>query len=437
MFYIIEKSDQLQKLESLPKDDCFINIITWNDFYHPNLTRPSLIYYKNIKTNKGFILCNNHSESFGIDYNDILKFIFSHSNIYVLDKKFHLYFLDKLLVGKFKMIDVNFNRIEHNKHIINDSEYNTVSHNILYNKHEALENIDKIVPIAKHYEKWEKIYNEIKEDIYEPTREISWFNNVATDVFFNIEKNGIRIDSKQFFKHYDPHIKSLSIVNDRIFTYYNLYNTTTRPSNSFNGINFSALVKTTRNAFIAENDYLVEFDYREYHPRLIAKEIGYKVDKSIYEELSELFECTVDEAKKITFRQLYGGIESKYAEVEYFKKINDWIEQEWRAYNELGYIKLFGGKKAYVEDPNKSKIFNYIIQSLETYRNIQILTQIQAILKGKKTKLIHYTYDAFLFDVSMDDKIEFNEIKELISADFPIKISYGENYRDMQKSESF
>ena len=47
---------------------------------------------------------------------------------------------------------------------------------------------------------------------------------------------------------------------------------------------------------------------------------------------------------------------------------------------------------------NPQKLFNYLLQNLETSMNVRILWEIIKIIKNKKTKLVLYTYDSFLFD---------------------------------------
>ena len=52
---------------------------------------------------------------------------------------------------------------------------------------------------------------------------------------------------------------------------------------------------------------------------------------------------------------------------------------------------------------NPQKLFNYVLQNLETSTNVLILWDIFCLLKGKKTKLVLYTYDSFLLDVAEDE----------------------------------
>ena len=80
---------------------------------------------------------------------------------------------------------------------------------------------------------------------------------------------------------------------------------------------------------------------------------------------------------------------------------------------------------------NPQKLFNYLIQAYETERNIKAIEKIHNILKGYNSKLILYTYDAFLFDCAKEEiSIIKNEIAN--NLDFPVKMHVGKNYNDMK-----
>ena len=80
---------------------------------------------------------------------------------------------------------------------------------------------------------------------------------------------------------------------------------------------------------------------------------------------------------------------------------------------------------------NPQKLFNYLIQAYETERNIKAIEKIENILKDFESKLILYTYDAFLFDCK---KTEVKSIRDKIESilDFPVKMHIGNNYDDMK-----
>jgi hypothetical protein len=264
------------------------------------------------------------------------------------------------------------------------------------------------------------------------------FNNFRTaDVFYNIETNGIKVDKNCFIDYYQGKLinPQFSLNRSKIYTQYNLYTTTSRPSNTFNSINFAALHKDDgeRACFKPENDKFVELDFQGYHPRLIGEMIGFNFpkDKNTYDVLGELLGVTQQEAKELTFKQLYGGVWSEYQYKPFFKDVNMFIDDMWDTYQ-------YGGKyetenKIFMPDANmtKSKLFNYIVQSKETSTNVELLELVFNLLEGKKTKLVLYTYDAFLFDYSKEDS---NLIQEIINIlDYPVNIKQGKTYHGLEK----
>ena len=65
----------------------------------------------------------------------------------------------------------------------------------------------------------------------------------------------------------------------------------------------------------------------------------------------------------------------------------------------------------------------------------QIINKIKDKLEGKQSKLILYTYDAFVFDVCKDEKqYLYTEVFPLITGAnqrYPIKITVGKNYDEL------
>ena len=139
-----------------------------------------------------------------------------------------------------------------------------------------------------------------------------------------------------------------------MYTKYNLYNLTTRPTNSFNGVNFAALNKNdgSRTAFIPKNDMFFEFDYDAYHVRILANLIGFELDReSVHNQLGKMYfnkeELTDKEyakSKELTFKQLYGGVFKEYRELPFFKAMNEYVEKLWELFNATGELELVGGK---------------------------------------------------------------------------------------------
>ena len=78
---------------------------------------------------------------------------------------------------------------------------------------------------------------------------------------------------------------------------------------------------------------------------------------------------------------------------------------------------------------NPQKLFNYLLQNLETSMNVRILWDIIQVLRGKKTKLVLYTYDSFLFDYDDNESYVIDDIKEVFSKyKLNIKTKTGYDY---------
>jgi hypothetical protein len=415
MFYIVETKEQLEQLGKPEHDACFINIITTNDNRHPSLTKPCLVYYNDGE--KGYILPIDHSEAFKLDWETVKQFLSNIDIVYVLDKKFHLYFLPGDNLQDFNFINY-----------VDESQFDTKVHTDFNREKYYINELNTLIPIPKHYEKWENIYKYLVDKLFFSKWYVAneFLNTKYTEVFYQIEKNGIGIDPRKFNKHFETTWKDNSIYGNTVYTQYNLYNLTTRPSNAFNGVNFAALPKgIARESFEPNNYVFVEFDYSAYHPRIIAKMIDYTFEGEPYDEVP----------KEIMFQNIYGGIRDEYAWFPFFTKLSDWLDKKWKEFKstQLNSLMLPTGEaipQIKIENPTPNKILSYLIQSYETYYNTLTLERVLKLLKGKKTKIVLYTYDSILLDVAKEDiKTLLPKIKQELEADgFPTRMSVGENY---------
>ena len=129
-------------------------------------------------------------------------------------------------------------------------------------------------------------------------------------------------------------------------------------------------------------------------------------------------------AKELTFKQLYGGVFDEYKELEFFKKVEKYIDDissKEEVVCKSGYV--------FKTDMKKQKLFNYILQNTETYYNVLILEEIIRILKNSETRIVHYTYDSFLLDVSKEEKyVVLNILAIFKRFGFSTKVEAGHNY---------
>jgi len=288
--------------------------------------------------------------------------------------------------------------------------------------------INRIIPIVKHYEYCENQFNDLKSKINEPINE---FNNTKTTVTFNtLERSGIRIDREKFESHFH------AIDEEFTYTQYNFKTLTGRPSNKFKGVNYAALNKDngSRNSFIPRNNTFIEFDIGAYHPTLLAKLVDYDFGgKDIHMAFAEMYGVDYKKAKELTFKQLYGGVFDQYKDLEFFKKVQVYTDELWAHFQSEGYIECPISKHIFfrdeLEDMKPQKLLNYLLQNLETSYNVCILWEILKLLKNTQTELVLYTYDSFLFDFSNEEKEILNKIKEVFNKKkLQIKTNYGDTY---------
>jgi hypothetical protein len=139
----------------------------------------------------------------------------------------------------------------------------------------------------------------------------------------------------------------------------------------------------------------------------------------------------------LTFKQLYGGVFEQYKNIPYFAKIIQYTDKIYKDFNSLGYIELIGGRKLYnIENATPQKLLNYIIQSGETFYNVNSIKKVLEYLKNKKSNIILYTYDSILIDYNNEDgKKTLKDIKNILESSFGFKInaSYGTDYNNLTK----
>ena len=431
MFYIIERKDQLDQLG--PFGDCFIHLVPHNSNFHPALTQLSLVYVRPLDERKGYMLCIDHNEAFKLNETDVINWLSKNDRLWLLDKKSAMHWINPLAD---KLFDAHLLEFVDLINALSDSP----CLDFYYTHHRNLPNINCLIPISKHFEECEKIFAATLPTIKKTpiTLQFEFQNFQTTHVFYEIEKNGIQLDKKCFIEYYKDKMEypEYNISNGRIYTQYNLYTTTSRPSNTFNNINFAALNKDNgeRTCYKPENDKFVELDFQGYHPRLIGElvEWHFPNDRNTYVILGQLLGVTQQEAKELTFKQLYGGVWSEYKDKPFFKQVDMFIDEIWDTYQyDNSY---WTANKIFIrndENITHNKLFNYIVQSTETSTNVELLKLVLNYLKDKKTKLILYTYDAFLFDYAEEDGNILQELTQIL--EYPVSIKQGKSYHGLTK----
>ena len=446
MFYIIESEEQQKNLISIIEGiTCFVDIIPTNDFYHPKLTSTVGVYIRPVVDTVGYIIPISHSDCLNVNKDRVYELIKKPSTLYTLDKKDLLYHFNLQ-----EAIDISLlYSMQYYKKL--EYKYNNSTVDWFYRKYESKSDINTIIPITKLYERCEEKFKSVKTYIDEihisnntviPTG-FEFYNKTATNVFFLIEQNGVGVDVEEFNKVHKPRNPILNTYNNSVYTSYNLYNATSRPTNTFNSVNFAAINKSQeyRECFKSKNDYFVEFDFDGYHLRLLANQIDYSLtEESAHKQLAKNYFNTEDIseeqynlAKQINFHAIYGKIPEEHKNLEIFKSIQSYIDEMWKMYKEEGYVCNPQSGKPFstnLEDMHSTKLMNYMMQSLETSNNITILKDVLRYLKDKKTFITLYTYDAILFDFSKEDSKEtLQGIKEIMErgGKYPVKFKYSTN----------
>lgn len=429
MYYIVETEEQLAQL---PKTDkCFIELMTLSEHSHPMLTSPCVLYYNDFQ--KGYIIPINHSEGFSIKIQSIEGLLKTIPKVYLLDKKWHSYYFDLP-----NSVDLFFTVLDKEGQV-QDLQCYTPIHLDYYEKFKFSPSVNDYIPISKHYERCECMFEKVKDYVGEE-RNLEWQKEYV-EVYKWVEEQGMLLDEKLFDKYFETPWKGRSINAGKIYSSYNLYNITSRPTNAFNSINFLAFNKDngSRTAFIPENDAFVEFDFDGYHLRLIANKIGTTVpqDESIHLYLGKQYfgkeEITSEEyqeSKKITFRQMYNGVEEEYKHIEFFEDVAITVDAMWNAYKSTGFLELPNGRRITLDNVNPQKLFNYYIQCLETVNNVRKLSKLREYLKDKTSKVLLVVYDSILIDYAASDgKGTLADIKNILEADgYKVKAKKGVNY---------
>ena len=417
MYWLVEDEEQLNVLINSGYKKAFIEVIPYNDTIHPVLNHVSLVYIRPLKASKGFMVCITHSESLNALNTGIDKLLEKFEVLYCRDKKEILhYFPNKTLYD-----------ITPPPHTY--IRPTTQTHDLYYRKHQDNRELNLIIPIVKHYELCETIFRDLKANInIEKTKYDEFFNNKVSLVFNAIERNGVRIHNKTFEEYFHP------VDGEYVYTQFNLKTTTTRPSNKFKNVNYAALNKENgcRKSFIPRNNRFVEIDISAYHPSLAARLTNYEfATNDIHSHFATLYNVDYKKSKELTFKQLYGGVFENYKKLEFFQGIEKYVGDNWKKFQSDGFIECpvsgYRYEKEKLQNMNPQKLFNYVLQNLETSMNVRILWDMFCILRNCKTKLVLYTYDSFLFDLDDSEENMLEEIRNVFKK-YQLNIKEIEGY---------
>ena len=419
MYWLVEDDSQFDILLNSGYKKAFIEVIPSSHTVHPTLNHACLVYIRPIEASKGFMLGVAHNETLNVLNTRITEIIDKFEVLYCRDKKEMLhYFPSKSLY------DINIFKPTYIPTL-------TKAHEVLYRIHKDEPNVNEFIPVVKHYEVCENIFLELKANINKADDYGKFYNERVSMVFNAIERVGIQIQKEEFRTHfYDE-------TNTKVYTQYNLKTLTTRPSNTYKGINYGALNQKNgcRKSFVPTNDVFIELDISAFHPTLCCNLIDYRFPDmvDIHTHLAEMYRVDYKKSKELTFKQLYGGVFKEYKDIEFFKRIDIYVKELWSEFESNGYITCpisnYKFEKDKLDDMNPQKLFNYMLQNLETSTNVCILWDMLKVLRGKNTKLVLYVFDSFLLDVDEKELEVVEEVKEIFNKyKFNIKEKTGYDY---------
>lgn len=450
MIVIKNKDDYDNFTSSIRRKNVFVHCIKSKYTDHPAITDVMLMFVKNLDTNDTYLINFSHQDTFIFNCHTATECASDVSKLskqtFVIDKKTftHLtseYNVDDLLIYEFDQ-GISQSNIDTFK-----SEYERNNRHIFYKN----PNYNSVIPIVKHLEFFENIvtyYSKYVDDFkkYESYKNL---NGIITETLTDVEHNGLHVNECIFSSSFPD--KSDIPVDGFVYTEYNMFTSTGRPSNRCNGVNYAALNKENgcRASFdsrFGKDGMLITMDYSAYHPHIIANLINFKLNlnDNIYDYLGRYYfnidrECSGDEIKKsknLTFVNLYGGIRKEFEYIPYFQKTAEYIKHRWEYFNDNGYIEtpIFKRRitKKHMMDDSPNKLFNYILQAAETEFSIKNINMVNRYLMGKKSKVVLYTYDSILLDACKDDGIDtLRQVKEImIDNQFPVKCYAGRNYNE-------
>lgn len=296
--------------------------------------------------------------------------------------------------------------------------------------------LNDCVPIMRWYEllKTIPLISEIKP----------WYRKYSDSIKIlgRLEGAGVKVEEEKFIDRF--HFNKQYLPNGFAYTKYNPYTVTGRPSNRHLNVNWAAMNKSdgSRANIVSRfnGGTLVQFDYESYHIRIIGKMVGYTFPEgeTAHEHLAKYYGVTTEESKALSFRYLYGGLDEFAKTIPFFQKVNEYIQSVYQKFVISGKLTTPLYKREIpfqrIEAANEQKVFNYLLQALETEINYQKIDEVLKWCENRRSKMILYTYDAFLIDVHPQDRDTL--LDELTTAlergGFPVKSYEGTNYDNLE-----
>ncbi len=295
--------------------------------------------------------------------------------------------------------------------------------------------LNDCVPIMRWYEVLRQIplISEIKP----------WYRLYSDSIktLGRLEGAGVKVEEENFIDRF--HFNKEYLPKGFAYTKYNPYTVTGRPSNRHLGVNWAAMNKSDGSRANVVSRFrggnLLQFDYESYHIRIIGKMVGYVFPEgeTAHEHLAKYYGVTTEESKALSFKYLYGGLDDFAKGIPFFQKVDEYIKSVYQKFVISGRLTTPLYKREIpfqrIEGSTEQKVFNYLLQALETEINYKKIEEVLKYLDGRVSKMILYTYDAFLIDVHPGERDTIlKDLKYILErGGFPIRAYEGSNYDNL------
>jgi hypothetical protein len=386
--------------------------ITSNPTKHPSDVQIVGMYFLFIDGDEQYLNFTHPDE---IDTDITLNEINLHPKTVVFNKKSLVY------NGVCGGIDLNSYLHYYTSDYINPKEFYPKGMETLANKFYKIEDLGHVIPLSKQLEWARKIARYVMNVYFDNPISQSCIDycNDFINVFHEIEKNDILVGDEWKKQN------------------YMWYTATGRPSNAWAGFNFSAMNKKDgsrdkiRSRF--EGGKIVQFDYDAFHIKLLAKILEYKFESHPYEQIQKdlMMDIDYDLFKGKVFQNIYGTITPEFMNHTFFRSVQALIDEMYDRYETDGIVKSWFYEKNFrdIKDATPNKVFNYVLQSLETEYNVRKIKSILPHIQNKQSVFMMYLYDAFIFDIHPDETDLLDTLQSAFETDnMSVKIYTGDDF---------
>jgi hypothetical protein len=425
---IIETENEYSNFISRWNSEVSIVVPIWVDpFLRPEYTRLSFLYVR--FRNEDFILPIEHTDCVNFKY-DVEALSQSIQTKIIWDKKG---FLQSEWGDRLQNITDLQSQSFFTKNEFLDFEESFKELCSFYIRLGSERDLGKIVPIVK----WISVLQRMTSKIPFDTEPI-WIDKNMIPILSEMEKMGIPVDGEKFLDKWPSHKHLLKQTRTgiRVYSEYNPYTVTSRPTNRHSGINWGALNKEdgTRQIIKAgDGKELYMLDYDAFHPRLIGKLLNIPLPTaSVHQTFADEWGIPYADAKSRVFRILYGGVRDEDTGIPFFKAVRDALEMWGDVWTRRGYIQTAAGRiirNEWIPEWTPIKGFNYLLQAVETEFNMQTLSR---IMDEKLPIPIMYSYDSFMWELDAGDTVTAHNLRKIVDGlGIPTKASWGMTYDDL------